>query len=104
MDMEYETIQTEYVDYGRNKFLEIAKKKVLPDGTVFLNISKGYYTPEGEKRYQRGIGFPDDPKLVSDLTEKLSILAAGESTPTEETQAESVGSEETPEEGEGEQF
>ncbi len=72
--MEYETIVSEYVDYGRNKFLEISKKKVLPENTIFLNISKGYYTPEGEKRYQRGIGFPNEKEIVESLIKKLQII------------------------------
>lgn len=74
--MEYQTIASEYVDYGRNKFLEISKKKVASDNTVFLNISKGFYTPEGERRYQRGIGFPNEKKVVEYLVEKLKTIAA----------------------------
>jgi len=75
--MEYETIVSEYVDYGRNKFLEISKKKVKPDETIFLNISKGFYTPEGEKRYQRGIGFPNEQEIVNNLIAKLqSVVSA----------------------------
>jgi hypothetical protein len=78
MTMEYETIVSEYVDYGRNKFLEISKKKVKPDETIFLNISKGFYTPEGEKRYQRGIGFPNEMDIVNNLIEKLQSVASAE--------------------------
>lgn len=76
--MEYETIVSEYVDYGRNKFLEISKKKALPDGTIFLNISKGYYTPEREKRYQRGIGFPNEKEVVENLIKKLQAISQQE--------------------------
>jgi hypothetical protein len=72
--MEYETITSEYVDYGRNKFIEISKKRVMPENAVFLNISKGYYTPEGEKRYQRGIGFPPEEAIVNDLIGKLQTV------------------------------
>ncbi|OYT39533.1 MAG: hypothetical protein B6U86_05170 [Candidatus Altiarchaeales archaeon ex4484_43] len=75
--MEYETIATEYLDYGRNKFLEMSKKKPLPDGDIFLNISKGYYTPDGERRYQKGIGFPNDPEFVKKLIEKLQKISKG---------------------------
>ena len=89
--MEYQTIVSEYVDYGRNKFLEVSKKKVKPDETIFLNISKGFYTPEGEKRYQRGIGFPNEMSIVDSLVEKLKSVAtqdpvveAVESPPAEE--------------------
>ena len=69
--MEYETLLSEYVEYGRNKFIEISKKRVVPENAVFLNISKGYYTPDGTKRYQRGIGFPPEEAIVSGLIDKL---------------------------------
>ncbi len=81
--MEYQTIVSEYVDYGRNKFLEISKKKVKPDDTIFLNISKGFYTPEGEKRYQRGIGFPNEISIVDSLIEKLKSVATQDTTAAE---------------------
>ena len=79
--MEYKTIRAEYVEYGNNKFLEVSKKKVEAEGdtegNVFLNISKGYYTPEGERRYQRGIGFPDDEEVVGQLIEKMQAIVLG---------------------------
>lgn len=74
--MEYETIVAEYVDYGRNKFVEVSRKRVLPEGNEFLNISKGYYTPNGERRYQGGIGFPVEEEIVNNLVEKLQSLIA----------------------------
>jgi hypothetical protein len=74
--MEYETILSEYVNYGRNKFIEISKKRVVSENAVFLNISKGYYTPEGEKRYHRGIGFPPEKAIINGLIEKLTAVAS----------------------------
>jgi len=74
--MEYETILSEYVNYGRNKFIEISKKRVVSENAVFLNISKGYYTPEGEKRYHRGIGFPPERAIIDALIEKLTAVAS----------------------------
>ena len=98
MTMEYETIVSEYVDYGRNKFLEISKKKVKPDETIFLNISKGFYTPEGEKRYQRGIGFPNEMDIVNNLIEKLQSVASADvpeaAAQSEEAQEVPTGEEE----------
>jgi hypothetical protein len=97
MTMEYETIVSEYVDYGRNKFLEISKKKVKPDETIFLNISKGFYTPEGEKRYQRGIGFPNEMDIVNNLIEKLQSVASADvpeaAAPSEEAEEAPSGEE-----------
>jgi hypothetical protein len=98
MTMEYETIVSEYVDYGRNKFLEISKKKVKPDETIFLNISKGFYTPEGEKRYQRGIGFPNEQDIVNNLIAKLQSVATVDVpesvAPAEVSEEEAAGEEE----------
>ncbi len=74
--MDYETIAIETMDYGKNKFLEISKKRAMPDENVFLNISKGYYSPEGEKRYQKGVGFPDDAEFVSQLIEKIQEVSS----------------------------
>jgi hypothetical protein len=74
MEMEYETILSEYVDYGRNKFIEVSKKCVKPDNAVFVNISKGYYTQEGSKRYQRSIGFPPEEAIINGLIEKLQNI------------------------------
>lgn len=88
--MEYETLVSEYVDYGRNKFLEVSKKRVSSDGTIFMNISKGFYTPEGERRYQRGIGFPNEKEVIDSLLEKLKIVAdKGEEDAGEELMEES---------------
>ncbi len=67
----YETLVSEYVDYGQNRFIELSKKKIYPDGAIFFNISKGYYTPEKERKYQGGIGFPADAKLIADMIKKL---------------------------------
>ena len=78
--------------------MEISKKKVKPDETIFLNISKGFYTPEGEKRYQRGIGFPNEMDIVNNLIEKLQSVASADvpeaATPSEESQEASSGEEE----------
>ena len=72
--MEYETLKSEFIDHGRNKFIEVSKKRVLPDGDEFINISKGYYTHDGEKRYQGGIGFPVKEKITGRVVEALLKL------------------------------
>ena len=72
--MEYETLFAEYVDYGRNKFIEVSKKRVVSENAIFLNISKGYYTPNGDKRYRGSIGFPPEKQIVVGLLEKLESV------------------------------
>ena len=73
--VEYESVKSEFIDYGVNKFIEVSRKKVLPDENEFLNISKGYYTPQGERRYQGGIGFPVDQDIVKNIIEKLDAVS-----------------------------
>ncbi|MBD3260289.1 MAG: hypothetical protein GF334_01205 [Candidatus Altiarchaeales archaeon] len=73
--VEYESIKSEFIDYGVNKFIEVSRKKVMPDDNEFLNISKGYYTPQGERRYQGGIGFPVDGDIVSNIVTKLKEVS-----------------------------
>jgi len=52
----------------------VSKKKVVPENAVFLNISKGYYAPNGMKRYQRSIGFPPEEEIITGLIEKLGTI------------------------------
>jgi len=35
--MEYETLISEYVEYGKNKFIEISKKKVSSEIQKFID-------------------------------------------------------------------
>jgi len=73
--VEYESIKSEFLDYGANKFIEVSRKRVLPDEAEFINISKGYYTHNGERRYQGGIGFPVDQELVDKIIKELGEIA-----------------------------
>jgi len=74
--VEYEVIKTEAVTYGNNKFLEIARKKVKggENENEFVSISKGYFTPDGGKKYKEGLGFPADQKIIDDIVAKLSSV------------------------------
>ena len=63
---EFVTIKAEEVKYGNN-FIEMSRKKV--DENEFLMISKGYYTPDGSKRYKGGTGIPDREEV-----KKLSLI------------------------------
>ncbi len=56
--VEYNTLKSEEIKYGNNNFIEVARKEI--DGNEFISISKGYFLPDGNKRYKGGIGFPDE--------------------------------------------
>jgi len=72
--VKYEVIKTDAVNYGNNKFLEIARKKVQggENENEFISISKGYFTPNGSKKYKDGLGFPADKEIVDDIIAKLN--------------------------------
>lgn len=73
--VEYEVIKTDVVNYGNNKFLEIARKKVKGEnGNEFVSISKGYFMPDGSKKYKEGLGFPAEEKIVDELVAKLNSM------------------------------
>jgi len=74
----YEVIKTETVNYGVNKFIELSRKIPKNEdgspGQEFISISKGYYTPNGERRYKEGLGFPSDAKVTEEIIEKIKAV------------------------------
>jgi hypothetical protein len=88
--VEYNTLKSEEVKYGNNNFIEVARKEI--DGNEFISISKGYFLPDGNKRYKGGIGFPDE----GDTT--LSIAKAIENMHSDAPAAKPVAKEESAEE------
>jgi hypothetical protein len=75
-NVEFETIKQEKVKFGRNNFLEVARKKAITDdGTnEFISISRGYYLPDGSERFKRSITIPDDPEIRGFVAEKIKDL------------------------------
>ncbi len=73
--VEFETIKETEVKFGNNKFVEIARKKAIAeDGeTEFISISRGFFTPEGDKRFSKGknVSFPVEKTVIEDLVKGL---------------------------------
>ncbi len=68
---EFITIKAEEVKYGNN-FIEVSRKKV--DNNEFLMISKGYFAPDGSKRYKGGVGIPDRDEVKQFIAEKIGQM------------------------------
>src|SRR6059036_2351184 len=51
-DVSFETIRAEKVNFGRNNFLEVARKRATTsEGTSeFISVSRGYYLPDKSER------------------------------------------------------
>jgi len=76
VDVEFETIKSEKVNFGRNNFLEIARKRAkTSEGTnEFISVSRGYYLPDKTERFKRSLTIPDDPEVRAFVAEKIRSL------------------------------
>jgi hypothetical protein len=75
-DVQFETIKAEKVNFGRNNFLEVARKRAkTTDGTnEFISVSRGYYLPDRSERFKRSLTIPDDPEIRAFIAEKIKTL------------------------------
>lgn len=72
----FETIKSEEIKFGNNNFLEIARKKaVRPDNeNIFISISRGFITFNGERRYTKSFTVPLDASVVEFISTKLKDM------------------------------
>jgi len=74
--VEFETIKAEEIKFGTNNFLEIARKKAISeDGeNIFISISRGFFTPEGEKRYRKSFTVPMEDAVKDFTAQKIKEI------------------------------
>ena len=75
-DVHFETIKAEKVNFGRNNFLEVARKRAkTSDGSSeFISVSRGYYLPDKTERFKRSLTIPDDPEIRAFVAEMIRTL------------------------------
>ena len=75
-DVQFETIRTEKVNFGRNNFLEVARKRATTsEGTSeFISVSRGYYLPDKSERFKRSLTIPDDPEVRAFIADKIRSM------------------------------
>ncbi len=61
----FETLSAEKIPFGKNNFLEVARKKAITDegDSEFISVSRGYFLPDGSEKYKKSITIPDDPAI-----------------------------------------
>lgn len=75
--IEFTTIKAEKVEFGRNNFIEIARKRARTQDGVeneFISLTRGYYLADKKERFKRSISIPDEPdvkKLIADKIQEL---------------------------------
>ncbi len=60
--VEFETIESEEVKFGRNNFIEVARKRAITDGgkAEFVSIARGFYVSDDEKGWKSSITLPSE--------------------------------------------
>lgn len=72
-DVQFETIKAERVKFGRNNFLEIARKRANTSDRTneFISVSRGYYLPDKTERFKRSLTIPDDLQVRASVADKI---------------------------------
>lgn len=69
----FETIKAEEVKFGKNNFLEVARKKATSEQgeNEFIAISRGFFLPDGTKKFKRSIAIPDEQEIKEFISKKI---------------------------------
>lgn len=74
--VEYETIKSEEISFGKSSFLEVARKKAkTAEGeTEFISLAKGFVLMNGQKRYTQSFTVPNSKEIVDFVVAKLKEM------------------------------
>ena len=75
--VEFKTIKAEDIKFGRNSFIEVARKVAVTDEgeNEFISISKGFYFPDdNSKRFRKSISLPVEEEVINKLVELLKSI------------------------------
>ncbi|RLI53791.1 MAG: hypothetical protein DRO93_13290 [Candidatus Thorarchaeota archaeon] len=71
--VEFKTLKSKEIKFGRNSFIEVSKRKVsTPVGEKeFIAISRGFYLPDNSKRWRASITLPDEKEKREKIAELI---------------------------------
>ena len=74
--VEFQTVKSEEVKFGKNNFLEVARKKAVADEgeNEFIAISRGFFLPDGTKRFKKSLALPDDQEIKDFVAAKIKEM------------------------------
>lgn len=74
--VEFETIKSEEIKFGDFNFIEIARKKAITEKgeKEFISLSRGIYTLNKEKRYQKSFTIPISKEVVDFISAKIKEM------------------------------
>lgn len=74
--VEYEILDAKEVKFGRNNFIEVARKRAKTDEgeNEFISISRGYYLDDGTKKWKASIALPKEKDKRDEIAELIKNL------------------------------
>jgi hypothetical protein len=74
--VEFQTVKSEEVKFGKNNFLEIARKKAIAEEgeNEFIAISRGFFLPDGTKRFKKSLAIPDDQEIKDFVSKNIKEM------------------------------
>lgn len=74
--VEYETIESAEITFGRNNFIEVARKKAISEEgeNLFVSISRGYYLEDGSKKWKASIALPTEQEKREEIAELIKNI------------------------------
>ena len=69
----FEALVERTYPFGRNAYIEVAKKRLREgdEASEFLVISRGFYESDGSKRWTKFVTLPNDPDLRTWLAKAI---------------------------------
>lgn len=74
--VEFETIKAEELKFGKNNFIEIARKKAKTEEgeSEFISLSRGFFLPDGTRRFKKSIAIPVDKEMVEFVSKSVQSV------------------------------
>lgn len=75
-NVEFETVRSEKITFGKNNFIEVARKRAISkDGTTeFISLTRGYKLRDGSERYKKSLTIPDEKDIKDFIMEQLGKI------------------------------
>lgn len=74
--VDFITVSAEKIEFGRNNFIEVARKKAITDEgeSEFISISRGYYLPDGTERFKKSLTIPDEVEIKEFVISRIGSI------------------------------
>ena len=74
--VEFEVLKSEKKSFGKNNFIEVARKKAktATGENEFISITRGYYLPDGTERFKKSVSVPIDQDLRDFIAENIKSI------------------------------